>query len=165
MRRLSIVLAVGLFLLFATAVFADAPHFINAGVSLGPGASITVSFKEAGLGTNQLITYVASADSTATYACINGGHNHPQAGNKETVSGPVSATGTFSSGKNGNVVASLVVGPLGPGDFTCPNGQTLTLAQVTYDHIAITDTTNGVSLPIYGSFCEQLVNLDEFKCP
>jgi hypothetical protein len=43
--------------------------------------------KEAGLGDNQLVDYVASADASATYACINGGGKHPQAQNKETVNG------------------------------------------------------------------------------
>jgi hypothetical protein len=94
------------------AAFADSPHFISASAS-GPNSAgqLTVSFKEAGLGNNQLITYLASADATATYACINGGGNHPKASNKETVSGPVSATGTFSSGKNGTISQSLTLNP------------------------------------------------------
>jgi len=36
-----------------------------------------LSAKEVGLGNNALISYTASADATATYACINGGGNHP----------------------------------------------------------------------------------------
>jgi hypothetical protein len=56
-----------------------------------------LSAKEAGLGNNALISYTASADATATYVCINGGGNHPKATNKGTVSGLVSASGTFSS--------------------------------------------------------------------
>ena len=112
---------------------------------------LTVSFKEAGLGTNQLITYTASADATATYVCVNNGGANPSAKNKTTVAGPVSATGTFNSGKNGNVTASLTVSPP-PSDISCPPGQSLQLAQVSYTNVAITDTTNGVAEPIPGTF-------------
>jgi hypothetical protein len=136
-----------------TAVFADSPHFISSSAS-GPDStgSLTVSFKEAGLDNNMLINYEATADATATYACINGGGNHPQAANKETVSGPDSATGSFPSDKNGNVVASLVIAPLSAGGFSCPPGQTLVLASVSYSNVAITDETNAVSESISGTF-------------
>jgi hypothetical protein len=100
--------------------FAQSPHFLSASAS-GPDSdgNLVVSFKEAGLGNNALISYTASADATATYACINGGGNHPKATNKETVSGPVSASGTFSSGKNGSINQSLTIGPPSPGSFSC----------------------------------------------
>ena len=110
--------------------------------------------KEAGLGNNQNISYVASADATAEYACLNGGENHPKAANKETVSGPVSAEGTFNSGQNGQITQSLTLQPPGPGDFTCPNGQTLVLASVSYVNVAITDTTNSITEAISGSFSQ-----------
>ena len=105
-----------------------------------------------GLGTNQLITYVASADASATYVCVNNGGGNPSASNKTTVSGPVSATGTFSSGKNGSVNGSLTLTPPGPGGFSCPPGQTQAIAQVTYTNVAITDSTNGITEPIDGTF-------------
>lgn len=136
-------LAVGA--LAVPAAFATSPHFVSATGSVDNNGSLTVSWKEAGLGDNQLIQYTLTASATATYACINGGGNHPKAANKETVSGPVSASGTFSSGKNGNVTASLTAGPPGPGSFACPNGQKLVLASVSYTGITLTDTTNGVS--------------------
>jgi len=121
---------------------------------LNSNGSLTVSFKEAGLGTNQLITYVASADASATYVCVNRGGANPSAQNKTTVAGPVSATGTFSSGKNGQVTGSLTVNPP-PSDITCPPGQSLELALVTYSNVTITDTTNGVSesLGTFSSAC------------
>lgn len=138
--------------LTATAL-ATSPHFINASAS-GPdnNGNLTVSWKEAGLGNNQLIDYVASADATATYACINGGGKHPQATNKETVSGPVTAGGTFSSGQNGQIKGSLTLSPPSAGDFSCPPGQRLVLASVSYTNVAITDTTNNVSESIPGTF-------------
>lgn len=136
---------------FAAPAHATSPHFISASASLS-GANLDVNFKEAGLGTNQLIAYVASADASATYVCVNKGGGNPSASNKATVNGPVSAGGSFNSGKNGNVSASLELSPPGPGSFSCPNGQTLALAEASYTNVAITDTTNGITEPIPGTF-------------
>jgi hypothetical protein len=133
------------------AALADSPHFISASAKLS-GANLVVSFKEAGLGTNQLINYTASADGTAVYVCVNNGGGNPSAKNKTTVNGPVSASGTFSSGKNGNVVASLTLNPPSAGGFSCPSGQDLELASASYTNVAITDNTNGVIEPIPGTF-------------
>ena len=153
MKRLllAVSLTFGLVIAAAAPALAVSPHFISANARLS-GTNLVVNFKEAGLGTNQLITYVASADSTVTYVCVNKGGSNPSAQNKTTISGPVSATGTFSSGKNGNVVASLTLNPPGPGSFSCPKGQSLEIAQVTYTNVSITDSTNGVTEPIAGSF-------------
>jgi hypothetical protein len=63
----------------------------------------------------------------------------------------VSASGTFSSGKNGQVTASLTVSPP-PSDISCPSGQSLELAQVTYTNVTLTDTTNDVSISVNGTF-------------
>jgi len=138
-------------LAYAVPALAVSPHFVSANAALS-GTNLVVSFKEAGLGTNQLITYTASADSTVTYVCVNRGGANPSASNKTTISGPVSATGTFSSGKNGQVTSSLTLNPPGPGSFSCPSGQSLEIAQVTYTNVAITDTTNGITEPIAGTF-------------
>lgn len=122
-------------------------HFIRASGSLNNNGSLTVSFKEAGLGTNQLIDYTLTADATATYVCVNRGGANPSAQNKTTVAGPVSASGTFFSGKNGQVTASLTVNPP-PSDISCPPGQSLELASVTYTDVVLTDTTNNVSIAV-----------------
>ena len=111
----------------------------------GSGA-LTVSFDERGLG-NENVDYVLTADATAVFACINGGGNHPEAANKETINSEVSANGTFEV-KNGRVQASLTAGPPSAGSFSCPKGQRLVLASVTYTNIVLTDTTNGVSTSI-----------------
>jgi hypothetical protein len=114
-RRIAVVALVFVtFALIAQQALAVSPHFVSASARLS-GTNLIVSFKEAGLGTNQNITYTASADATATYVCVNRGGANPSASNKTTVSGPVSATGTFNSGKNGNVTASLTLNPPGPG--------------------------------------------------
>ena len=103
-----------------------------------------MTFKEAGLGTNQLITYVAAADGTAVYVCVYKGGGNPSASNKTTVSGPVSATGQFSSGKNGQVTAALTLSPPSSG-FSFPPGQKAAVASVTYTGVTIMDVTNNVS--------------------
>jgi hypothetical protein len=149
LRRLgsACVLAIALLALTISTAFAAAPHFINASASINGGGNLVVSWKEAGLGDNQLIHYTVSADATATYVCVNGGNHNPSASNKTTVSGPVSASGTFSSGKNGNITASLSAAPPSAPDF-CPNGQKTELALVTYSNIALTDTTNNISVTL-----------------
>lgn len=136
----------------APAALAVSPHFVSASANLN-GTNLVVSFKEAGLGTNQLIDYTASADATATVVCVNKGGANPSASNKTTISGPVSASGTFSSGKNGNVTASLTLMPPPiPDTFSCPNGQREATAEVSYTNVSITDTTNGITEPIPGTF-------------
>src|SRR5918995_2731165 len=153
MRRVGIIAVLSMLLLAfaASAALAQNEHFIRASGNLNNNGTLTVSFKEAGLVTNQLITYVLSADSTATYVCVNRGGANPSAQNKTTVSGPVSATGTFSSGKNGQVTESLTVSPP-PSDITCPPGQSLELASVSYTNVVLTDTTNNVSISVGDTF-------------
>lgn len=140
-------------LAFAAVAQADSPHFIKASAA-GPNnaGQLVVSWKEAGLGDNQLIRYLASAEATATYACINGGENHPQAANKETVTEPVTKEGSFSSGKNGSIAESLTIDPPSAVSFTCPPGQRRVLASVTYSKVAISDTTNELLQSIPGTF-------------
>src|SRR5512132_1795286 len=84
----------GVIMATAPAALADSPHFIRATGTLNANGSLTVNFKEAGLGTNQLIDYKLTADNTVTYVCVNKGGANPSASNKTTVSGPVSASGT-----------------------------------------------------------------------
>ena len=144
-----LVATAALFVMLAMAAAATAQneHFVRASGSLNNDGSLTVSFKEAGLGTNQLINYTLSADATAIYVCVNRGGANPSASNKTAVAGPVSATGTFNSGKNGQVTASLTVQPPFQ-DIGCPNGQTQQLASVTYTDATLTDTTNDVSISL-----------------
>lgn len=95
MRRFTIV-TICLFLLTCLATttgWAQNPHFVAKPSATLSGNNLNVCFKEAGLGDNQNITYVASANATATYVCANNGGQCPNAANKTTVSGPVSSTG------------------------------------------------------------------------
>src|SRR5262245_65170414 len=134
----------------ATPALAVNAHFINASATLNSDGSLTALFKEAGLGTNQLIDYALTADGTATYVCVNKGGSNPSAQNKTTVNGPVSATDEFNSGKNGNVTGSLTVSPP-PSNISCPKGQTLQVASVAYANVTLTDTTNNIAVSL-GNF-------------
>ena len=140
---LVLLIAVATTIGLASSVSADAPKFHSASASVNGSGALVVNFDERGLG-NTNIDYTLTADSTAVYACINGGGNHPQAANKETVNGDVAGGGSFEP-KNGRVVASLSAGPISAGAFSCPSGQRLVLASVSYTNILLTDTTNGVS--------------------
>ncbi|HZB96676.1 MAG TPA: hypothetical protein VE268_12030 [Herpetosiphonaceae bacterium] len=152
MRRtvMAVLSACALFLMIASSAFAASPHFIYANASLNHDGSLAVAFKEAGLGDNLLIHEVASATGTAVYACFTKSGNHPQASNKV---GPttLSASGDFPSGKNGQITGSLTIQPPAP-TLSCPSGQVLKLASVSYTNVVVTDTTNGVSTSLPGTF-------------
>lgn len=129
-------------LTFTAVALAAAPKFHAATSSVNNAGALVVNFDERGLG-NDNVDYTLTADASATYACINRGGNHPEAANKETINGDVSAGGSFEV-KNGRVVASLSAGPISAGDFSCPGGQRLVLAAVSYTNIELCDTTNNV---------------------
>lgn len=124
-------------------------HFFNVSSSVNDAGSLLISYDEAGVG-NATVNYTVNVTTaTATYACINGGGNHPKAANKETKSS--SLTVSFSRDPaNGRVTGttSPAIGPLSAGSFSCPSGQTLVLASVSYSGITLTDTTNNVSTPV-----------------
>jgi hypothetical protein len=121
----------------STTVRAQSPHFLSCGASgVNSDGSLNVSFKIAGLGSNQAITVTASADANATYACRNNGQQCPNANNKVDVSGKVSASGTFTSGKNGSIRGALFVEPPST-TLTCSNGQKLVLVSVSYTNVAV----------------------------
>jgi hypothetical protein len=148
MRPMRIIMAtaVAALLVFASTALADAPKFHSATSSVNNAGALVVNFDERGLG-NENIDYTLTADATAVYACINGGGKHPQAANKETANGEVSGGGSFEP-RNGRVTASLSAGPISAGDFSCPGGQRLVLASVSYTNIVLTDTTNGASTSV-----------------
>jgi hypothetical protein len=131
---------------FATPASAAAPKFHSATSSVNNAGALVVDFDERGLG-NENVDYTVTADATAVYACLNRGGNHPEAANKETINAEVSAAGSFEP-KNGRMVASLTAGPPSAGGFSCPSGQRLVLASVSYTNIVLTDTTNNVTTSV-----------------
>ena len=143
-RTLAMIAALGSAL---TAVAATSgAHFFSATGEVDATGAMVVAFDEAGLG-NETVHYALTATASATYACINGGLNHPRAANKETVAAQVTETADFQP-KNGRVRATIVSGPLSPGAFSCPPGQTMVLACVSYAGATLADLTNGVGASI-----------------
>ena len=129
-----------------TASATSGAHFFSKASksSVSSSGALVVSWDEAGVG-QDVVNYTLRADASATYACINGGGNHPKAQNKETFNGPISSPNTGFLPENGRAKGTLSVGPLSSGTFSCPSGQTLVLACVGYTNIALTDTTNNVT--------------------
>jgi hypothetical protein len=141
MKRTSIltlaVIALSSFM--AITVWAASPHFINCSASgVNSDGTLNACFKIAGLGDNQTLTVTASATATAVYGCLNHGQQCPNAANKISVQGNVSASGTFTSGKNGQITACLTVDPPPPpSTFSCPKGQDLVLVSVSYTNVSV----------------------------
>lgn len=142
LRRVLLIIGLGVatFVMYGTATaFADSPHFLSHSFSVdGKTGNLLCSFKEAGLGTtadSADITCTAQT-SEAVYQCFNNGGNHPKAGNKETVGGLVTNTQTFPI-RNGQTTGTVTVGPVSPGTFGCPSGQTLYLVSTCYDDISL----------------------------
>ena len=139
MKRLSILTLTMIALagFMAITVWAQSPHFLGCSASgVNSDGTLNVSFRIAGLGSNQSLTVTASADANATYGCLNHGQQCPNAANKVSVSGTVTAQGTFTSGKNGSIRGSLTVDPPDT-TLTCPGGQTLELVSVSYTNVSV----------------------------
>jgi hypothetical protein len=115
--------------------------------------TLNVCFKIAGLGDNQTLTVTASAHADALYACKNNGQQCPNAANKVNVQADVSASGTFTSGKNDQITACLTVDPPPPpSTFSCPNGQDLVLVLVSYTNVSVSAPGAGSCTPSPGTF-------------
>lgn len=129
-------------LLTSSLAWAQNSHFVRSGTATinGAGQLVCSGWKIAGLGSNVTDDVTCSAQASAIYACINNGGHHPSATNKETVNGPVSGSDEFTSGKNGTISGTVTVDPPDAGLFSCPNGQTLVLASVSYSSIALVDS-------------------------
>ena len=139
MKKLSILILTMLALsgFMATTVRAQSPHFLGCSASgVNSDGSLDVSFRIAGLGSNQSLTVTASADANATYGCLNHGQQCPNAANKQEVQTDVSAVGTFTSGRNGSIRASLNVDPP-PTTLNCPGSQTVVLVSVSYTNVSV----------------------------
>src|SRR5690349_13617231 len=106
MKRISILTLAGIALssFMAITVWAASPHFLKCSASgVNDDGSLNACFKVAGLGDNQALTVTASAHADAVYGCKNNGQQCPNAANKVNVQSNVSASGTFTSGQNGQI--------------------------------------------------------------
>jgi hypothetical protein len=154
MKKLSILTVSMLALVgfLATTVRADSPHFLRCSASgVNSDGTLNVCFKIAGLGANQTLTVTASATADAVYACKNNGQECPNAANKVHVQSNVSASGDFTSGKNGQITACLTVDPP-PTTLTCPPGQELVLVSVSYTNVSVSAPGAGDCIPSPGTF-------------
>jgi hypothetical protein len=153
MRRFLVLfgVAVAAIALLVSSASAANPHFLRSSAS-GPSASgqLTVTFKIAGLGDTVSTTVTATADASALYACQNNGGNFPHDPKKQQVSGPVSASGLFTSGKNGSINGTLTLSPPAS-TLDCPGGQHEVLANVSYTNVAVSEPAAG-STSIPGTF-------------
>ena len=107
------------------------------------------SFKEAGLGANQNISYILSAGSGTqfTYQCYTKSNNTPQGAPNNVFPSNLQTGGTFSSGKNGSITASLTLVPAPTSDCQ-GGGLKLCLVFVSYQNVQLEDYTNDVSVPL-----------------
>jgi hypothetical protein len=155
MRKLLLTLAVVMSAALMWAVAASATsgaHFMPAtAASVADNGALTIFIDEAGVG-QQTVNYTLAWSATADYGCVNGGGNHPKAANKQTTT--ASGSSSFSESPiNGRVMASVTVDGTPPpvaNGFTCPSGQTLVLADVSYG-ATLTDTTNNASIDLTAS--------------
>jgi hypothetical protein len=128
------------------------PHFIgDASAVVDTAGALTVSWKEAGLGNNQLIDYTATADASGQFQWFNHGGNKPQG--QPFQFGPItaSASGTFNSGNNGQITASLTIAAPAPTQDVLDAGTSsnwVLQETVTYSNITLTDVTNGISATV-----------------
>jgi hypothetical protein len=119
------------------AAFAVSPHFNYANVTSVTSNSITVNFKESGLG-NSLNSVNITLSGTAE--CINGGSNHPKASNKSGFL--VGGTFNVSNGQaTGSLTYTVSVSP------SCSPPMTLA-----FTDLVVTDTTFNDSISIPGTF-------------
>jgi hypothetical protein len=131
-RRIAILLAstAALFTLTSGVAHAGSPHFVDGTVvATQDGATLTVAFKEAGLGDEAQVHVVLTADAQ----CVNPGGNKPQAGNKQSVS----AAGDFPV-QNGHTEGSLSVTATFQPACSPP-------MSVSYSSITLTDVTSGIT--------------------
>jgi hypothetical protein len=137
MRKRLIVLALTTLatLALAAPALAGSPHFVDDQTTLTTdGNTLTVHFKIAGLGDEDQVHVVLTADA----ACFNRGGNKPAAENKSAVL----AEGDFpvQNGRaSGDLSGTATFDPSSP----CPVPLT-----IRYSNVVITDTTNGISLAL-----------------
>jgi hypothetical protein len=135
----------------AITALAQNAHFINCSAS-GPDSNgdLSVPFKIAGLGANVTITITVSASASGLFGCLNKGQQCPNAANKfQGIN--VSASGNFSSGKNGNISGSLTLEPP-PNTLGCPKGQQSVLVNISYTNVTVTAPPAGECVPSPGNF-------------
>ena len=128
--RIALLLALLPTLLIAGPANAGSPHFIKSDFSVSiDGATITVSGKETGLGSETQVHIELVAEAS----CINGGGKNPKAGNKDSFT----AAGDFPV-QNGKAEFTLSVTATFQPDCLPP-------MSLVWNSVTVTDTEHNVS--------------------
>jgi hypothetical protein len=137
MKRIGVAVVVALTLLLGSsqAAFAGSPHFVTADVTRSDN-TLSVDFKEAGLGNEPQVHVVLSTDAL----CINGGGKHPKAVNK----GTFEAAGDFPV-QNGKAEGTLTVTATFQPECAPP-------MTVSFTNVTLVDETSGATANIPGTF-------------
>jgi hypothetical protein len=126
---------VGAIAALSAVAFAGNPHFITADATRS-GNTLSVTFKETGLGNEPQVHVVLSA----TALCINNGGKHPKAVNKSSVN----AAGDFPV-QNGKAEGTLSVTATFQPECSPP-------MTVVFTDVTRTDETSGATANIPGTF-------------
>ena len=120
-----------------TGVALAGAHFVRGpDCDLNSDGSVDVSWKEAGLGDIASYNYVASADVSGLWQCVNRGGNCPAASNKQEFNATLTADGIFPAGKNGSISGTLTM-EVPDSTLDCPGNQVVQLAYVNYVNISL----------------------------
>ena len=134
-RYVVVAALVGAVAAVSAVAFAGSPHFVTADATRS-GNTLSVNFKEAGLGNEPQVHVVLSA----TALCVNNGGKHPKAVNKTSVS----AAGDFPV-QNGRAEGTLSLTATFQPDCTPP-------MTVVFTDVSLTDETSGATANIPGTF-------------
>lgn len=134
-RHVVVAALVGAVAAVSAVAFAGSPHFVTADATRSD-TTLSVNFKEAGLGNEPQVHVVLSA----TALCINNGGKHPKAVNKTSVS----SAGDFPV-QNGKAEGTLSVTATFQPDCTPP-------MTVVFTDVSLEDTTSGATANIPGTF-------------
>jgi hypothetical protein len=134
-RYVVVAALVGAIAAISTVAYAGSPHFVTADATRTDN-TLTVTFKEAGLGNEPQVHIVLSA----TALCINNGGKHPKAVNKASVS----AADDFPV-QNGKAEGSLSVTATFQPDCSPP-------MTVQFTDVTLIDETSGARANIPGTF-------------
>jgi hypothetical protein len=137
LKKRYVVLAalVGAIAAISAVAYAGSPHFVTADATRTDN-TLSVNFKEAGLGNEPQVHVVLSA----TALCINNGGKHPKAVNKASVS----AAGDFPV-QNGKAEGTLSVTATFQPDCSPP-------MTVQFTDVKLVDETSGATANIPGTF-------------
>src|SRR4030095_8119506 len=153
--RMTFKLVAGAAALAAAATsMAISAHFLRADGTVDPKGVLVVDFKLAGLGANVTDKITLTTHADATYQCFNNGSNAPQGEPFQVPTQVLTTTGDFTSGKNGNIVATIEAGPPDPAPAAAVSkcldqgDQKLCLLALSYGNTSLSDSFGAGPFPV-----------------